>query len=55
MIITKAVAVVLLSPNMQKQATPIKILDMKNELSILSRPTRTIKPTLKALEKMSLS
>ena len=41
------------SPNMRKQATPVKIPGMKNELNILSRPTRTIKPTLKALENMS--
>ena len=43
------------SSNMQKHATPVKIPEMKIELNILSRPTRTIKQTLKALENMSLA
>ena len=43
------------SPYVKMQATPVKIPEKKTELNILSRPKRTIKPSLKALENMSLS
>ena len=43
------------SPNVQKQATSVKTPEMSTELNILTRPTRTIKPTLKVLENFSLT
>ena len=43
------------SPDVKMRATPVKIPEKKTELNILSRPKRTIKPSLKALENMSLS
>ena len=43
------------SPNVQKQATSVKTPEMNTELNILTRPTRTIKPTLKVLENFSLT
>jgi len=43
------------SPDSKVQTTPVESTNKTTELNILSRPKRNIKPTLKALENMSLN
>ena len=43
------------SPDSKVQTTPVENTDKTTELNILSKPKRNIKPTLKALESMSLN
>ena len=43
------------SPDSRVQTTPVESTSRTTELNILSRPKRNIKPTLKALENMSLN
>ena len=43
------------SPDVKTQATLVKIPEKKTELNILSRPRRTLKPSINALNNMPLS